>query len=438
MVRTGLEDRGEQQAGDGQGQHGHGVEGPGAYDQPADLPGRRESPQQGAQAEGQGHRDPAADDVAGGDQQQGHGDAGQHGPPGSEPPGRRHERVRAQPTPAPAPRSRRWPTRLALGPVDHVGQQHGPGHRPDAAGHRCEVRRDLAHLVGDVADDPGLAVRPTTRVVPTSSTTAPGPHHVGRDQPGTAGRADHDVSGPDDGGQVAGAGVARGHGGVLGAPGEQQPERPPARRTAPHDHHVRAVERDVVPAEQLDDPARGARQRGVAPGGDIEHQPAEVRRVQAVRVLVRVDPGQHGLLVQTARQGQLHDEPGAGRVGVQLVDDGLDVGLGRVRRQLALDGGDADGGTVAVLASDVRMAAGVVTDDQRAESRHDARRAQPADPLGQLHPNRRRCCRTVQEGGRHAGHPSTNGLKRRRTLPRHGPWTRPTRGLADLEAVRAC
>ena len=52
--------------------------------------------------------------------------------------------------------------------------------------------------------------------------------------------------------------------------------------------------------------------------------------MQAVDVLGRVDPGQEGELVEAG--GLLHEEAGARRVGVQLVDDGLDLGLGGRRR----------------------------------------------------------------------------------------------------------
>ena len=76
--------------------------------------------------------------------------------------------------------------------------------------------------------------------------------------------------------------------------------------------------------------------------GHVEHQPAEVGRVQAVGVLGRVHRLEDGVLVDVPRQRQLDDVAGARRVGVELVDDRQDVVLGRRRRQLALDAGDAD------------------------------------------------------------------------------------------------
>ena len=85
-------------------------------------------------------------------------------------------------------------------------------------------------------------------------------------------------------GEVPRAGVAERHGGVLGPPGEQQPERPPDGDPAADDDDLRAGDRHVVAAEQLDDADRRARQRP----GHVQHQPAQVHRVQAVGVLGRV------------------------------------------------------------------------------------------------------------------------------------------------------
>ncbi len=69
------------------------------------------------------------------------------------------------------------------------------------------------------------------------------------------------------------------------SPGEQQPERASDRDAATDDRHLGAGDRYVVPAQQLDDAARRARQRR----RDAEHEAAEVHRVQPVRVLVGID-----------------------------------------------------------------------------------------------------------------------------------------------------
>ena len=73
---------------------------------------------------------------------------------------------------------------------------------------------------------------------------------------------------------------------------------------------------DVVPPQQVHDAARRTRQRR----GLVEHQPAEVGRMQSVGILGRVDPLERRVLVEVLRQRQLHDVAGALGVGVQLVD----------------------------------------------------------------------------------------------------------------------
>ena len=133
--------------------------------------------------------------------------------------------------------------------------------------------------------------------------------------------------------QVPGAGVALGHGGVLAAPGQQQAERAADGDAAADDGDVRARDRHVVPAQQLDDALGRARQRPWL----AEHQLAEVDRLQAVGVLVRVDQAEHALRVQAGRQRQLHDVAGAGRVGVQLGDRRPRLAAARRGRQVPAD-----------------------------------------------------------------------------------------------------
>ena len=69
---------------------------------------------------------------------------------------------------------------------------------------------------------------------------------------------------------------------------------------------------------------------GSGPGAPM-HEAAQVDRVQAVDVLVRVDREQGPLLVEAVRQRHLDQERVDGRVGVEPVDRLLDVGLGRRR-----------------------------------------------------------------------------------------------------------
>src|SRR6202044_2477090 len=69
---------------------------------------------------------------------------------------------------------------------------------------------------------------------------------------------------------------------------------------------------------------------------------------------------------------QLHQVAGACGIGVQLIDDRLDLVLRRVGGQFPADAGDADLRAVPVLAVDVGPAGRVVADQHRAQARRDA------------------------------------------------------------------
>ena len=126
------------------------------------------------------------------------------------------------------------------------------GPTPPGFGATCPATP--SDVEGDVAGD--LAVDPADADVEDGGARL---DHVGGDQARDAGGGDHDVGGPHVRGQVAGAGVAERHGGVLGPPGEQQAERPPDGDPAADDDDLGAGDRHVVAAQQLDDADRGAR-----------------------------------------------------------------------------------------------------------------------------------------------------------------------------------
>ena len=265
------------------------------------------------------------------------------------------------------------------GGLDHVGQQHGAGHRADPARHGGQPSGHLRDVRGDVADQPGV-VRPGDAHVDHRRA---GLDHVRGQQPGPSRGHHHDVRGPGVRGEILGSGVAQRHRGVLGAPGQQQAESPADGDPAPDDGDVGARDGHPVAAQQFDDAARRARQRA----GLAEHQLAQVDRVQPVRVLGRVHPVEHGMGVQPGRQRQLDDVPGAGRIGVQFVDHRLHLRLGRVGGQVPPDGRDPDLRAVPVLAVHVGAAAGIVADQDRAEPGHDGTaRGQRGHPLRQAGP----------------------------------------------------
>ena len=100
---------------------------------------------------------------------------------------------------------------------------------------------------------------------------------------------------------------------------------------------------------------------------DAHHQPTEVDRVQPVGVLGRVETQQHRLVGEVRRERVLQ-QAGVDRVvGVELVDDRVQVGRGGVGPERDTHRGDAELGAVVVLHGDVLGARAVVADQQRAE-----------------------------------------------------------------------
>ena len=85
---------------------------------------------------------------------------------------------------------------------------------PTPPGIGRDESRDLAHARVDVADQPGLGAGDAD-----VEHGGPGTYVLRRDQPGHAGRGHDDVGAAQVGREVAGAGVAERHGGVLACAG---------------------------------------------------------------------------------------------------------------------------------------------------------------------------------------------------------------------------
>ena len=252
--------------------------------------------------------------------------------------------------------------------------------------------------------------------------------HVGGDQTGDAGGRDDDVGAADVLGEVTGAGVAQGHGGVLGAAGQQQTERATDGDAAADHADLGAVELDVVRAQELDDAARRAGQRRV---GHV-HEPAEVDRVQAVGVLGRVDE----LDGAVARRGDC----GSGSWTMKPVQAGSSLrSVIRSSRNswvmsagwCVLDRGDSDLVAVAVLARDVRLAAGVVADQDGAESGRDAVLGEPGNAVLEVGLDGARpwpCRRESAQSRARLCHvlpvPRASPMPRRQLRGRSGSWAR--------------
>ena len=149
-------------------------------------------------------------------------------------------------------------------------------------------------------------------------------------------------------------------------------------RDAAADHHdVRTGDLDLEPTQQVHDATGRAGQRR----GLVEHQPAEIGRMQTVGVLGGVDALKGGVLVEMLRQRQLHDVASALRVGVQLVDGLVERRLADVGGQIAADRGDADLRAVGVLAPDVGLRSRIVADQDRAEPGRATRCGQRRHPF---------------------------------------------------------
>ena len=136
---------------------------------------------------------------------------------------------------------------------------------------------------------------------------------------------------------------------VLATTRQQQSDRATDCDASSDYHHVRACNRDLVAAQEMQDSARGARQRGFL----AQHQSTEVDRVQAVGVLVGVDALEGCVLVKVLGKRQLHDVAGALGIDIELVDRRVELLLRDVGRQVASQRIDADLGAVVVLAAHV-------------------------------------------------------------------------------------
>ena len=181
-------------------------------------------------------------------------------------------------------------------------------------------------------------------------------------------------------GEIAGAGMAQGDGGVLAASGEKEPERPADSDAATDDHDVRSGDRHVVASEQRDNAPGRARERSIL----AEDEAAEVRRMEAIGILRWIHELEGVVRVELTRQWKLDDVAGHARVGVEPSNLCIELCLGRISGQIDPDRLDTDLGAIAVLARNVRVAAGILPDEHGAEPRMLARGLQCVNPGSQV------------------------------------------------------
>src|SRR5581483_8740199 len=167
---------------------------------------------------------------------------------------------------------------LPLRRGDRIDQQHGHGHRPDAAGHRRDVGRLLAHaLEVDVADE--LAVGQA--VDADIDDHGAGLHHLRQDQIGHAGGDDQHVGEQRELREVTGRGVTDAYGRVAL---HQHQRHRLADDVAGADHDdVLPLDRNAFVLEQLHHAiGRAGREHGVA-----DDEAADIIEVEAIDILLR-------------------------------------------------------------------------------------------------------------------------------------------------------
>ena len=201
--------------------------------------------------------------------------------------------------------------------------------------------------------------------VPEGTTLAKVVHEFGH----AYGGHDH-VRGLDQSGQVLGAGMGHGHGGVLAH--EQQGHGFAHDVAAAHDHGVGAVQVHAGAVKQLDAAVRGAGQehagrldvRVFLDGQEFAH----VDGVESVHVFGGVDEIEHLVVAQALGQGELHEDAVYGVVVVEIFDQFVEIGLAGGGGQLVLNGLDAALFACDALVAHVHLGCGVFADQNHGQS----------------------------------------------------------------------
>nr|CUV15163.1 protein of unknown function [Ralstonia solanacearum] len=247
----------------------------------------------------------------------------------------------------------------ALGRFQRVDQQHGDGHRTDAARHG----RDMAGHALDAGEvDIAAQLAGIVAVHAHVDDDRARLDHVSRDDVAAADGGHDDVGLAGVGGQIARLAVADGDGGA----GLQQQHR---HRLADdvrgaHHHGTRAAHRVVDRFEHLHAAVRRARTEQRRAG----HQRAGVGDVEAVDILFGRDGLQHLVAVDVLGQRQLDQDAVDARVAVQRVDAAEQVGLGQVGRVAVEDGQEAVVFARLDLVAHVDLAGRVVADQDDGEA----------------------------------------------------------------------
>ena len=224
----------------------------------------------------------------------------------------------------------------ALGGVDHVGEEHGDGHGPDAPGDGADPAGHLTDGVEiDIADGADF---------PGRIGDAAGPHvdddgalldHVGSDEPGTARGGHEDIGGGAELAEAPGPLVAADDGGV--ATHEEDGDGLADDVAGAHDDAAGALEVDAGGLDHADGGEAGAGGEGAAAVDDV----ADVGGVDALDVFLGVDEALDAVGVDGLGQGHVDHHAHDARVVVELADFGGDALEGAVGADLVEDVLDA-------------------------------------------------------------------------------------------------
>ena len=325
--------------------------------------------------------------------------------------------------------------------LERIGHQHGDGHFADPSGNRRDRAGDLRRLgSGHVADEARL--RLARRVEPLAS--HPIDADVDDDRAGLHPRPTHHFRPPDRGDENVGA--ARDGGQIAGA---RMGDRHRAMAREQELRHrladdVRAADDDSLHAGEhraqrlaglVEHDHRAGRRAGhERPAHLADRKQADIDRMEAVDVLLRVDRLEHPRRTDVPGQRQLHQNAVHRRIGVERLDEREQFGFARLGGERVLHRMKAAALGGSALAGDIGLARRVFADEHDREARRHA-------ALGQ----RSRLCRDrLDHALRHRlaveherpGHrlvPLCFRPPDRRTAPRSG---RVRRGRA--RASRAC
>ena len=144
---------------------------------------------------------------------------------------------------------------------------------------------------------------------------------------GTTHGDDKQIGPPRHGGGVASAGVADRHGRVAARPFLKQEKRHGLAHDlgSAQDDRTGTTRFDPGVNQQFADTQRRARDE---PRSSCSQEP-KIKRVEAIDVLERVNPLDHGRLVDRLRQRELHEDAMNSRIGIQAVDCGQELFLSR-------------------------------------------------------------------------------------------------------------